>query len=155
MLVQGESPGSGLALDADYAYYASASTIKRVPLFGGSAENLTDSAARIRSMDVDAETLAWSEESDLLFGQPTGKSSIKTMPKSGGTPATLVSNLNVPNSILLDSDFVFFSASAGSSDGSSTSLPGPANVAGKIARRGAAPVFYPTTGCSAGSLYSS
>jgi hypothetical protein len=129
---------SSIALDSTYAYISETDgRVLRLPLAGGSAEELATGLEQPFSMVLNANSLFWVSL--------VGSGAALTLPKAGGSVTILADGLFNPRSVAIRGSYAYFSP------GSSGGGPSPPSVM-KVRRTGGIPSIVSGADCSAQSI---
>lgn len=130
--IGGNTAINGNAQDVDFIYFGDATgALRRVPKAGGGATTIvTESGFSIAGVALDANNVYYAIgrlTSDRRAIVP-GSGAVKSVAKSGGTPATLASGLNSLSDVKVDETHVYVS------DVGSQNADGSFNTDGKLIR---------------------
>lgn len=129
---------SSIALDSTYAYISeTGGRVLRLPLAGGSVEELATGLDQPFSMILNGNSLFWVS---LL-----NSGAVSTLPKTGGSVTTLADGLFNPHSVAVRGPYAYYSP------GSSGGGPSPPSVM-KVSRTGGTPSIAEEADCSAQSI---
>lgn len=99
-----------LRWDATHFYAITGNSVVRLPRAGTATPEVLASARMLGELVLVGDRLVWAEPSTLhLAGGPTGRpGQVTTIPRGGGTPEALVSDID-PRSLAVSGDRIYFS----------------------------------------------
>lgn len=104
-----QSDSGGIAIDEEYIYWNAGGNILRLSKDGGKPETVAAENVGIGvDIAVDNEKVYWANHGYYSANTPTKPSPIYAVPKQGGKTEIFADQQNIPHSLVLDQEFVYW-----------------------------------------------